>query len=576
MDRARVAAVLPALRWLRGYDRATFGPDLVAGLTVAVMLVPQAMAYAALAGMPPVTGLYAAIVPLVVYALLGTSGQLAFGPVAIVSLLTASALAPLAGGDPATYVGLAAVLALLVGALLLLMGLLRLGALVNFLSHSVISGFTSAAALIIGFSQARELLGIDAERSESLLRTLTELGANAATANPATVVVGVGSVLVLLAGRKLVPRAPVALLVVVVATGATALLGLADAGVAILGDVPAGLPRPALPAIEATAVLALLPSAAAIALISYLEGISVARAIAAKTRQHIDADAELIASGAANLAAGAFQSFPVAGGFSRTAVNHQAGARTPMSSLVTAAVVALTVAFLTPLLFHLPRAVLAAVIVVAVVGLIDVEAVRHAWRVRRSDAVVLAATFAATLLLGVEPGIGVGVAVSLGLLLWRTSTPHAAELGRVAGTTRYRNTDRYLTRTDEAVAILRVDGPLYFASAKFVDDRVGALLAERPALRAVVLDCSAVTDLDTDGEHALAELDRKLGDAGVALHLATVRGPVRDLLERAGAWERMAGRIHPAIPAALEATGLPAGSPLRRAGEDETCPEEVF
>jgi sulfate permease, SulP family len=570
------AAAVPALRWLRGYDRATLGADVVAGLTVAVMLVPQAMAYAALAGMPPVTGLYASIVPLVVYALLGTSGQLAFGPVAIVSLLTASALAPLAAGDPATYVALAAVLALLVGALLLLLGLLRLGALVSFLSHSVISGFTSAAALIIGFSQARELLGIDTERSESFIGTLTGLAANAATANPATVAIGLGSVAALVAGKKLAPRVPTALLVVAVTTGATALLGLADAGVATLGEVPSGLPRPALPAITVDAVLALLPSAAAIALISFLEGISVAKAIAAKTRQRIDADAELVASGAANLAAGVFQSFPVAGGFSRTAVNHQAGARTPMASLITAAVVALTVAFLTPLFFHLPRAVLAAVIVVAVAGLVDLGSARHAWRVRRSDAAVLGLTFAATLLIGVEPGIAVGVAASLALLLWRTGNPHTAELGRVTGTTRFRNTDRYPTRTDPTVAVLRVDGPLYFASAKRFDDRVTGLVADRKDLAAIVLDCSAVTGMDTDGSHALAELDRKLDDAGVTLHLATVRGPVRDVLERAGLWERLHDRIHPAIPAALDGVGLTDRSPLRPADGEEPCPDEVY
>ncbi|MEX2621008.1 MAG: carbonic anhydrase [Egibacteraceae bacterium] len=265
---------------------------------------------------------------------------------------------------------------------------------------------------------------------------------------------------------------PTALLVVAGAAAAPPQLGLADVGVATLGDVPSGLPRPALPAITLDAVIALLPSAAAIALISYLEGISVAKAIAAKTRQRIDANAELVASGAANLAAGVFQSFPVAGGFSRTAVNHQAGARTPMASLITASVVALTVTFLTPLFFHLPRAVLAAVIVVVVAGLVDLDSARHAWRVRRSDAAVLGLTFAATLLIGVEPGIATGVAASLAMLLWRTANPHTAELGRVTGTARFRNTDRYPTRTDPTVAILRIDGPRYFASAKRFDDRV--------------------------------------------------------------------------------------------------------
>jgi sulfate permease, SulP family len=570
-----VAAVFPAARWLRTYDRATFGADVVAGLTVAVMLIPQGMAYAALAGMPAITGLYASIVPLVVYALLGTSGQLAFGPVAIVSLLTAAALAPLAGGDPATYVTLAAVLALLVGGVLLLLGVLRLGALVNFLSHSVISGFTSAAALVIGASQARELFGVDAERAESFVGTITGVVANLGTANPVTVGIGALSVAALVAGRRLAPRFPVPLLVVATATVATAALGLADRGVAILGEVPAGLPMPALPSISVGDVVALLRSALAIALISYVEGISVAKAIAAKTRQPIDPNAELIASGGANVAAGLFQAFPVAGGFSRTAVNHQAGARTPMASLVTTGVIALTVAFLTPAFTNLPRTVLAAIIVVAVAGLVDLESARTAWRVRRSDAAVLGITFAATLLIGVEPGIGIGVAVSLALVLWRTANPHTAELGRVRGTDRYRNTARYPTVVDPRAVLLRVDGPLYFANAKFVDDRVTGLVDERPETAAVLLDCSAVTDMDTDGEHALADLDRRLAEQGIALHLATVRGPVRDVLRRAGLWERLDGRVHPAIPVALDAIGLPADSPLRR-GQDERCPTEVY
>jgi sulfate permease, SulP family len=573
----RVAAFLPPLRWLRGYDRSTFGADAAAGLTVAVMLIPQGMAYAALAGMPPVTGLYAAIVPLVVYALLGTSGQLAFGPVAIVSLLTATALAPLADGDPATYVALAAVLALLVGVIMLVMGLVRLGALVNFLSHAVISGFTSAAALVIAFSQGRELLGIDVERSESFLGTVGGLVTNAATANPATVAIALLAIGALVLGKRVAPRVPTALLVVAGATIATAALGLTNAGVAVLGEVPAGLPLPTVPALQTADVIALLPSALAIALISYMEGISVAKAIAAKTRQRIDANQELIAAGAANLSAGLFQSFPVAGGFSRTAVNHQAGARTPMASLITAAVVALTVAFLTPLFHSLPRTVLAAIIVVAVIGLIDVKAARRAWRVKRSDAAVLIITFAATLLIGVEPGIAIGVAASLGLVVWRTANPHTAELGRVPGTDRLRNIARYPTRTDPQVALLRIDGPLYFANTKFIEDRITALVHDRPALRGVVLDCSAVTDMDMAGEHALAELDQRLADLGITLHLATVRGPVRDILRRAGLWEGLApGRIHPGIPAALDAIGVPPDSPLRRRDADERRPQEVF
>jgi sulfate permease, SulP family len=573
----RTAPRLPAPRWLRQYDGLAFRADLVAGGTVAVMLIPQGMAYAALAGMPPVAGLYASIVPLLAYALLGTSGQLAVGPVAIVSLLTASALAPLADGDPTTYVTLAATLALLVGAILLLMGLLRLGALVNFLSHSVISGFTSAAAIVIAASQLGSLLGIDTERSESLIGTVAGIVAAAGTAHPATMAIAGVSIAALLLGKRLNPKIPMALLVVIAATSVAALLDLADAGVAVLREVPAGLPTPNLPAVTAEHLLALLAPAVTIALISYLEGISVAKAIAAKTRESIDGNAELIATGAANIGAGLFQAFPVAGGFSRTAVNHQAGARTPLAGGVTAVIVAATVAFLTPLLYHLPSAVLAAVIVVAVIGLIDVPAARHAWKVKRADALTLGATFVATLVLGVEIGILLGVAVSLALFVWRTANPHTAELGRVAGTGVLRNVDRYPAHTDAAVAVLRVDGPLYFANAKFVHDRLTALPPERPQLRAIVLDCSAVTDLDTSGEHTLRELDRELGEAGVELHLTTVRGPVRDVLHRAGLWEEIGtARVHPDVHTALDALAVPDTSPLRRLSADEQAVGQVY
>jgi sulfate permease, SulP family len=565
------------LPWLRGYDRADLRADLIAGLTVAVMLVPQSMAYATLAGMPPVAGLYAATVPLVAYALLGTSGQLAFGPVAIVALLTASALGPIANGDPGLYVSLAAVLALLVGAIQLTMGALRLGALVNFLSHSVISGFTSAAAIVIALSQARDLLGIDMERSESVVGTLSGLVRHAGTANLPTIVIGVGAIALLVLGKRRLPRVPMALVVVALSTAAAAGLGLAGAGVAVLGDVPAGLPSPAIPAVTAEHLIALLGPAFTIALISYMEGISVAKAIAARTRQRIDANRELVASGAANLVAGLFRSFPVAGGFSRTAVNFQAGARTPLASLVTAAMVAIAVTMLTPLFTHLPRAVLAAIIVVAVSGLIDVQEARRTWRVQRTDALSLAATFLGTLVIGVEPGIALGVALSLVLFVWRSSNPHTAELGRVEGTDLMRNVSRYPTLTDPAVAVLRVDAPLYFANAAFVQDLLLGLPAERPGLRAVVLDCGAVPDIDTSGEHALRHAAEELAAGGVQMHLATVRGPLRDVLQRSGLWEELgAGRVHASVPEALAAAGIDTGSPMRRRDDAERAPEQVY
>jgi sulfate permease, SulP family len=369
---------------------------------------------------------------------------------------------------------------------------------------------------------------------------------------------------------------PMALLVVVITTAAAATLGLADAGVAVLREVPAGLPAPVLPVVTVEHLTALLVPALTIALISYLEGISVAKAIAARTREPIDADAELIATGAANIGAGLFQAFPVAGGFSRTAVNHQAGARTPLAGAMTAVIIAVAILTITPLLYHLPRAVLAAIIIVAVAGLVDPGAARQAWQVKRADAVTLGATFLATLGLGVELGILLGIGVSLALFVWRTANPHTAELGRVEGTELLRNVDRYPTRTDPAAAVVRIDGPLYFANAKFVHDRFASFAARRPELRAIVLDCSAVTDLDTSGLHTLQAIVRELAEAGVELHLATVRGPVRDVLRRSGVWTELDGRVHADIEDALDCLALPDESPLRRRSVEEQLPGPVY
>jgi sulfate permease, SulP family len=562
----------PLLPLLRHYPRQHLRGDVTAGLTTAVMLIPQAMAYAALAGMPPVTGLYASVVPIAVYALLGTSGALAFGPVAIVSLLTASAVAPLAGGDPATYVALAGALALLVGAIQLLLGALRLGSVVDLLSHSVISGFTSAAALVIAASQLRALTGIQAEGGHTFAEEVGGLVAAVGTLHPLTLTVGLGSIVALLVFKRRFPRIPGPLVVVTLVTAAAFLGGLGDRGVALLGEVPSGLPAPALPAVGLGDLQQLLVPALMIALLSFMEGISVAKAIASKTHERIDASQELVASGASNLAAGVFQAFPVAGGFSRTAVNHQAGARTPVASLITAAAVGFAALALTPLFTSLPRAVLAAIVVVAVVGLVDVAGARHAWRTDRWDFATLAVTFAATLLLGVELGIGVGIGVSLLLLVARSARPHVAEIGLVPGTGNYRNVHRYDTVTDPRVLLIRVDAALLFATAPAVHRQVEARCAARDdRLRAVVLDCAAVADIDGDGVHVLDDVARTLATRGVSLHLATVRGPVRDALDRCDHLSplRLEGRLHEGVAEAVEALGVRPLQPTASAPSDE-------
>ncbi|HSI93701.1 MAG TPA: sulfate permease [Jiangellaceae bacterium] len=553
-----LARWVPLLGWLRTYSRQVFRGDLVAGLTVAVMLVPQSMAYAALAGLPPVAGLYAAVVPLLVYALLGTSGSLAVGPVALTALMTSAALAPLAAGDPARYAALAALLAVLVGVIQLGMGVLRLGALVSFLSHSVLSGFTSAAAIVIAASQLKALFGLQADRAETFPAIAAAVWRSATTAHGLTIAVSVVSIGGLLLLRRVAPRLPGALVVVAGVTAASALFGLGDRGVQILTEVPRGLPMPAFPELAAADVGALLPAAVAIALVAYMEGIAVAKVLAARSRQRVSSNSELVAVGAANVSAGLFQAFPVAGGFSRSAVNFQAGARTPVATVITAAVVALTAIVLTPAFYHLPYAVLGAIVVLAVLGLIDRRGAISTWRIRRADGVTMVVTFGGTLLLGIEPGLAVGVAVSLAVFLWRTARPHTAELGRVPGTDTYRNVTRYSgLLTDPQIAVMRVDGPLYFANAQLLEDSLVDLAARRPGLRALILDASAIGDADADGAHALAQLAERLAGQGVALHLVTVRGPVRDLLARAGVWQRFreSGAVHADVPAAVAALG---------------------
>jgi sulfate permease, SulP family len=554
--------LLPVLQWAPRYERRLLRRDLLAGLTVAVMLVPQAMAYASLAGMPPITGLYAAIVTLLVYAVLGTSSHLAVGPVALVSLLTAAALDPLAGGQTAHYVALAGLLALLVAGTQLALGALRLGSLVSLLSHPVISGFTSAAAIVIGFSQARDLLGIDVPRSEHLAEAVRRLAGHLGEANPWALAIGLVGIAAMLAGKRWAPRLPVPLAVVVAATILTWAAGLGDRGVAILGSVPAGMPRPGLPALDREAVGQLWVAAITIALIGYAETISIAKAIATRTRERLDPNQELIAQGAINLSAGVFSGFPVAGSFTRTAVNFASGAATQLAGVLAAGLLALTLLVATPLFFHLPRAILAAVVIVAVIGLVDVRGAIEAYRTSRDDGVALLTTFTGTLVFGVEPGLLVGVAASIGLFLYRNARPRIVEVGRVEGAGVYRDVARYPTVPRPGTMVLRLDAPLTFMSARSLEARVLALIADRPDLRHLVLDASAMVAIDATGAHTLHALREDLEEAGVDLHLATVRSPVRDTLQRAGVWDDITrGHDHADLDEAVDCTSGAADGP---------------
>ncbi|MCP4165298.1 MAG: solute carrier 26 family protein [Chloroflexi bacterium] len=568
-----VRRYLPFLDWLVHYRRQDLVGDGMAGVIVAIMLVPQGMAYALLAGLPPQVGLYASILPLVIYGLLGSSRVLAVGPVALVSLLTASAISPLAGQSTALYVQLALILALLSGLIQLILGVARLGFIVNFLSHPVISGFTSAAAIVIAVSQLKHLLGISVPRFEHFYQTLYYAAQHMSEINWSTLVIGVGSVVVLIyfkyqlgdqlknrgiAERWVVPFTKSAPLVVVVAgVLAVLLFGLYEsAGVKVVGEVPAGLPPLTIPMFDPELWRSLLPMALTISLVGYMESISVAKSLASKRRQKIDANQELVGLGAANLGAAFSGGYPVTGGISRSVVNFSAGANTGLASIITAGLIALTVLFLTPLIYFLPKAVLAAIIMVAVLGLIDVVTLRHVWHYNKADAASLIITFFAVLLVSVEAGIVIGVIASLLLFLWRTSRPHVAVVGRLGDSETYRNVLRYEVLTCSKVVAIRVDESLYFANTKYLEDTILTAISDHPEVDHLVLIGSAINFIDSSALETLESLVVELRDAGVTLHLSDIKGPVLDRLKKTHFIEHLgAEHIHLSTHDAMIAIG---------------------
>lgn len=556
--RSQLSRFVPLLGQLDGYSGASFRADLIAGLTTAIMLIPQGMAYAMLAGLDPIVGLYASIIPVAIYAFLGTSRQLAVGPVAMVSLLVASGVAVMAGEDMALYAALAAVLALMVGLLQWGMGLAKLGFLVKFLSHPVIAGFTSAAALIIGFSQLKHVLGVNLARSHHVHEILWEAVTHLGEANLFTVGIAVVSIAVLMLLKRIAPMVPRFLIVVVAGVLVVWGFGLDQYGVGIVGEVPGGLPAPAVPWVKVGHLVDLIPIAITIALVSFMESISVAKKFARAERYALDANQELKALGLANVAGAFFQSYPVTGGFSRTAVNAQAGAKTGLAGLITAVAVAVTLLFLTPLFHYLPKAVLAAIIMTAVFGLIDIKEARHLWKVSKPDLVLMGLTFAGTLGLGIEQGIGIGVLASLGWFIWKTSRPHVAILGKLPGSDVYRNIERYPeARIADGVLALRIDGPLYFANTAFLQDTVSEALGQRE-VQHLVLDCKAISSVDAQALSAIEEVFDDLEGRGVQLWFSGVRGPVRDALAASHVTEHIGSehfveRVQEAVHAAQAA-----------------------
>jgi SulP family sulfate permease len=575
--RAGAAAWLPILDWAPRLTRAQLVNDAFAAVIVTIMLVPQSLAYAMLAGLPPVVGLYASILPLIAYALFGTSRALAVGPVAVVSLMTAAAVAPIAAPGSPEYVAAAITLAFLSGLLLLAMAVLRLGFLANFLSHPVISGFITASGILIAAGQLRHILGVRVE-GDTLPAILVGLAGAIGNANLPTLAIGLAALGFLFWARRslkgLLRRAGLGprsadllakagpLAAIIVSILAVRAFGLEAAGVRLVGEIPAGLPPFAMPALDPALWLALLPAAVLISLVGFVESVSVAQTLAAKRRQRIVPNQELVGLGTANIAAAVSGGYPVTGGFARSVVNFDAGAETPLAGAITALGILAATLFLTPLFRFLPQAVLAATIIVAVLSLVDLGAIRRTFAYSKADFAAMAATILLVLLVGVEAGILAGVGLSLVLLLWRTSTPHIAVVGQVPGTEHFRNVERHAVLTSPVLLSLRVDESLYFANARFLEERVLAEVAARPGLRHVVLMCSAVNMIDASALESLEAIADRLRSAGVGFHLSEVKGPVMDRLKRSDFFQHFEGRVFLSQFEAAAALGGGPATPL--------------
>ena len=535
-----VKSIIPILDWFSNYKKEWLKGDLGAGLTVGVMLIPQGMAYATIAGLPAVYGLYASIVPILIYAIFGTSRQLAVGPVAMVSLLTATAIASFEGISTTDYIAYAILLALLVGIIQFLFGLFRLGFLVNFLSHPVISGFTSAAALIIGLSQLKHLLGIDIERSHHINEII--IGAIEKLNEINWIAFGIGLVgIVLIIGVKKINKSlPSQLFAVIFGILAVTFFDLATGNnaVKIVKDIPASLPSFEIPFFDFNIIQLLIPMALTIALVSFMESIAVAKAIQTKHRDYkVIPNQELIGLGLANVFGSFFQSFPTTGGFSRTAVNDQAGAKTGLASIISAGLIIITLLFLTPLFYNLPNTILASVIMVAVFGLIDYKEAIYLWKSNRTDFFLLVATFLATLTIGIEKGIGLGVLLSLAIVVYKTTKPHVAVLANIHGTHFYRNIERFGEDVilKEDILIVRFDAQLYFANTTFFKDTLEELaLNKGEKLKVIIIDCESMNNLDSSGVHALIETIDLYSSKGIEITFSGVKGPVRDVMEKGG------------------------------------------
>jgi SulP family sulfate permease len=531
----KIKELIPILEWLPNYNSSRFKGDFIAGITVSIILIPQGIAYALIAGIPPIYGLYCALVPQLVYAIFGSSRQVAIGPVAMDSLIVATGVSTLALAGSDSYIAIAILLAFMVGSIQFLLGVFRLGFIVNFLSKPVISGFTSAVALTIGVNQFRNLFGVDFVQSDQIQYVLEDIWFNIIDFNVHTTVIGLISVGVIILLRKINKKIPNALLVVVVGILTIRYLGDEFSDVAIVKDIPSGLPSFSFPEMDISQIKELLPIALTLVMVGYLETISIGKSLEAKQDEYkLRPNQELIALGLSNIIGSWFKAYPSTSSFSRSAINQESGATTGMASLVSVVMVLLTLLFLTPLFYHLPKTVLAAIIIVAVFGLVNIKEAIFLWKANNLDFWLLVVTFFSTLLFGIEYGIMIGVGLSLIILIFRTSRPYVAELGKVPESDFYRNRERFNeVILDDEVLVFRFDAQLFYANASYFIETLELMVEEKgPRLKLIVLDAESINRVDSTGVEMLKERIRFYHKKNILFYFAGVKGPVRDHLFR--------------------------------------------
>ena len=532
-----IKKIIPILEWLPQYNTSLFKGDVLAGITVGIILIPQGIAYALIAGLPPIYGLYCALVPQVMYAIFGSSRQVAIGPVAMDSLIVATGVSTLALAGSDSYISIAILLALMVGAIQFIMGVFRLGFIVNFLSKPVITGFSSAIAIIIGCNQFRNLLGVDFTQSDQIQYVIEDVLLQITNYNFHTTIIGLFSVAIIIIFRKINIKIPNALIVVVLGILIMKYFGKSFNDVSIIKEIPSGLPAFGIPDFDLDQIRELLPIAFTLVMVGYLETISIGKSLEAKQDDYlVRPNQELIALGLSNMVGSLFKAYPSTSSFSRSAINEESGAKTGMASLISVLMVILTLLFLTPLFYYLPKAVLAAIIIVAVFGLVNFKEAIFLWKANHLDFWLLLATFIATLLLGIEFGIIVGVGLSLIVLIFRTSRPYVAELGKVPNSNFYRNKNRFEEVIIESdILIFRFDAQLFYANSSFFRAKLAKMVHKKgTALKLIVLDAESVNRVDSTGVEMLKERIKYYQKKGITFFFVGVKGPVRDDLFRSG------------------------------------------